>query len=469
VRFLGATIACVSLVTTAACSELAVREAEPLRFEGDVARVVEGCAACHAEGGIEPRLEGYRDLFACTEDGRRWTEPGRPDTPLLRATYDRDHEGLDPEAIARLASWVVRYRMLYASDIAHPAGFAARGTPVFHGDLLRADGYRGIEDCNRCHAVPRDRGGAVPCATCHVSSFDRCDACHGGEGDPRPRCGDRAGAHRIHADSGNSGLYPTVDCATCHVVPERLDAPGHVGDGSPRAEVSFDRARDPTASYDASDSSCAGSSCHAGTRVEWSKTSTSSGGCARCHEDPPPSHASRDCARCHVTASHLDLRVQVGSGCQDCHQETEGAHRAHVTPNVFSAAIGCDRCHEVPRDRDDPGHIDSDLPAEVKLAGWDSAARRCTDVCHGDRASPEWRRDAETVACGDCHSLPPITVRGGRGVHLPTGEAPCGSCHRTPAGEPITSGTGAITEAGRAVHVNGQVDLDDQLEEEGGP
>ena len=197
--------------------------------------------------------------------------------------------------------------------------------------------------------------------------------------------------------------------------------------------------------------------------------------CDRCHGDPPEGHVSSDCASCHPSDTHIDGAIDVGVECTDCHGTVpdSGAHRAHLTPGDFADAFDCVDCHAVPSERDAPGHIDSDRPAELTFttsvatgrttASWDGA--RCSDVgCHGggfdapSNLTPVWTETA-TVACGDCHGLPPLAVRGGESYHYPTGSEDCGGCHAGPDRVPITIGTSSIAPEGRARHIDGCVDL----------
>ena len=62
----------------------------------------------------------------------------------------------------------------------------------------------------------------------------------------------------------------------------------------------------------------------------------------------------------------------------------------HLDSSKWHKRIECATCHTVPQEIGDPGHIDTELPAEVKLAGigdggtWDRAAQTCTNTyCHG--------------------------------------------------------------------------------------
>jgi predicted CxxxxCH...CXXCH cytochrome family protein len=116
----------------------------------------------------------------------------------------------------------------------------------------------------------------------------------------------------------------------------------------------------------------------------------------------------------------------------------------------------------VPAGINDQGHIDSDLPAELRwgsLAGngaWDGA--RCSNTyCHGgpsgpltggNATSPQWTRvDGTQTQCGSCHGAPPPPPH-------PSGND-CGQCHPT-----MTPGAGLVI-AYPALHIDGTVDVSD--------
>lgn len=473
------------------CTTFEERPEATTKWDGDVEALLSVCEDCH-------QVKGYASLMRCKEDGSPWVRPGDPESVLLKALDRPDHAGfLDESARRRVERWIVEDGAIFRSDLAHPAGFAAPASSSFHGAALRADGHRALiaGECARCHDRPPELGGATPCESCHAVAFtgDRCDGCHG-DGDPLPRVDpcdtpDRraaVGAHGLHTDPSRDPAFPAIPCDTCHQVPESLDSPGHLQDGSSRAEVTFARDWLAGATWDPATRTCGNIRCHAGRSVVW--TDAPSGEtCDRCHGAPPPDHVSDRCSFCHaaafdadgmvVGARHLDGEVQTGSACGDCHQQRPetGGHAVHLKAGPFTTPAACSDCHVVPTDRDDPGHIDSDLPAEVTLVGLRATAGelspvfergRCSNVaCHGAHLEDGAARtgdwvDPGTLACGDCHGLPPVVVRGGAARHLPTGPAECGVCHRTEAGAPITAGTSSITAAGRTAHIDGCVDLE---------
>ena len=123
--------------------------------------------------------------------------------------------------------------------------------------------------------------------------------------------------------------------------------------------------------------------------------------------------------------------------------------------------VECEDCHVVPTELLTPGHIDTDLPAELTwsvLALSDGAVpafdgTRCGGAyCHGatlfdgggSNTSPTWTRvDGTEAACGACHDLPP------GGDHPPL--AQCEMCH----GEVVGPG---FTFVAPELHIDGIVE-----------
>lgn len=481
----------------------------PTRWVGDVEALLEVCLPCHADGGSAPRLDRFEGLAACREDGTGWLRPGDPDSPLLTVLTRADHRDLlTAQAQSKLRAWVVDGRGVFRSAIAHPPGFAIGDNPDSHLHVLRAANYVPMLDpsdeqaCASCHGVPRELGGAVACTTCHPKTLNACDACHGADGDPRPRklpCGgdpqsDPVGAHAVHGASTRLEL-PDVACESCHVVPKTVAAEGHLADGVARAEVRFDPTENPEAIWDASAGTCSDVACHAGKQKTWTRTASVSPRCDTCHGDPPEGHANNRCPTCHINAftngrvrvdRHLDDRREVPTDCDACHGDgpppglggMAGAHQAHFTASEFRGPVACNDCHLVPTMRDEAGHIDTDLPVEVVLgsdaatgggtvpAMYDPATQTCQTACHGASfdamvsASPPWQ-SVESPQCGDCHGLPPTLVRDGADMHPPSGLADCGACHRDDRREPATDPAWNLTPGGLTVHINGCVNLVD--------
>jgi len=122
-----------------------------------------------------------------------------------------------------------------------------------------------------------------------------------------------------------------------------------------------------------------------------------------------------------------------------------GAHEAHLSGNDWSRPIACADCHAVPGAVDDPGHIDSEYPAEVHFPAvarafeaepsFDAETGQCKNTfCHGGSfvghrpsggavVEPVWNdTDPAIASCDGCHGLPPP---------LPHPEADaCSDCHQ---------------------------------------
>jgi len=141
--------------------------------------------------------------------------------------------------------------------------------------------------------------------------------------------------------------------------------------------------------------------------------------CLTCHPNTP-----EDCTTCHGGAI-----AGLAAPPPDIDREFEttargvGAHAQHLQEGPLRVAIPCTSCHVVPDSLYAPGHVDSDLPAEVKFSGlavadsaqpvWDG--QKCSNVyCHGNFKlghkdnAPTWTIvNGTQAACGTCHGLPP--------------------------------------------------------------
>ncbi|HEY3452944.1 MAG TPA: CxxxxCH/CxxCH domain-containing protein [Myxococcales bacterium] len=315
----------------------------------------------------------------------------------------------------------------------------------------------------------------------------RCDACHGDPAtglaappraiDPKKTTLDpEVGAHRLHVVDGlvRKGLA----CAECHPMPATLEAPGHIDLATPEhpadpADVTWGTlatTQGQTPSWDRSAATCSSVYCHGvtlagGTRTRprwtyaeppaWTREQTSET-CRGCHGNPPPPPhpASGRCSNCHQRTVrpdgtidlegglHVDGIVEVGGTCNACHgsdlnpapptdlagrsdtaERGVGAHQQHLSDSAIRKAVACEECHRVPADVGDPGHMDTDLPAELtwgplatsggQAPAWDGAT--CSAVyCHGSTLSggrataPKWTQvDGSQAVCDSCHGNPP--------------------------------------------------------------
>lgn len=163
--------------------------------------------------------------------------------------------------------------------------------------------------------------------------------------------------------------------------------------------------------------------------------------CTNCHTQSAGPEA---CNTCHgdfndpsVIAPPEDVNGNTGSN-----QLGVGAHFKHLFANEIGSEIICSTCHKVPKTYLDAGHVDSELPAEVKFSGlatmnistnatYDHSTGTCSNVyCHGNW---EFLKDSSEIKfvytsdkmvgknvsvifnevngtqaeCGSCHGLPP--------------------------------------------------------------
>lgn len=376
----------------------------------------------------------------------------------------------------------------------HRAGVLDPSSADFHGRELARHGHD-LALCTKCHGDDYAGGRAgVSCLDCHLERPDACATCHGD--------GPISGAHAVHQQAGNA-------CTECHVVPSRWDDEGHVRRAGaadpPPAEVVFgplasqtiaaaDRAGPPLyANERCSNVYCHGAVLRAGggTTTEPTWAATPAGGCDKCHATPPPSHVQTECATCHRAATHLDGKLDVGTGCNDCHRATPifadlsgsttsfaaGAHQAHITGRRrLRGPLACSDCHAAPATVAAPGHLDSLLPAEVfppgssalaradgAMPSWNRQTATCAGTyCHGNGIylladpvagtlrSPNWTAGESQVYCGSCHGVPPTT----HDPALTLGD--CARCH------PSVDGSGApiVIDQGGAItslHIDGVV------------
>jgi predicted CxxxxCH...CXXCH cytochrome family protein len=343
-------------------------------------------------------------------------------------------------------------------------------------------------NCSGCHTetVDADRNiidpskhlngtvdvGALTCHTCHGSATsDAPPQDTSGNTDPSSP---GVGAHQAHL---NGSIGRAVECTACHVRPDTVDATGHLGDGTPGAELTFSGLAlngGATPSYDRTTHTCTGTYCHGpvspATSVSPMWTTSDAPTCTTCHGAPPafPHPQMQNCSLCHsetVDASmqildltkHIDGTVEVTlpTACNGCHGSATsnappqdvagetatsargvGAHQTHLSPS-FSRPVACNECHVVPTGVFDPGHFDSDRPAELTFSGVAVTAgtpafdgTTCTNAyCHGatfpsggSNPEPMWT-ETNQAPCGGCHGLPPPPP------HPTLGTLTCTDCH----------------------------------------
>jgi predicted CxxxxCH...CXXCH cytochrome family protein len=373
----------------------------------------------------------------------------------------------------------------------HPQGIVDPSSDQWHGKLLRDARYAPMIDandpnaCGRCHdgAPAKPAGvtfaapGAPACTTCHSQPAGvlDCSTCHDVS---------KTGAHAAHV-SPSPSRATGLACGTCHPTPGPDIFGGMHVDG--QVEVIFDTALvAPEASYSRDQGTCA-VSCHdrggARPRLAWSERGPLS--CGDCHRSPPAGHFVGACTGCHREANaegtaltlgplHVNGKVDLGDGsgkCGACHGRTDddpwpttGAHASHEAPSL-AAPFECTSCHRVPRTLLEVGHLDGVVEVTFGVhavdrgasPSWDGAT--CTSVaCHGANlvdppaVVPTWKDTSGAArACGACHGIPPTQ-------HSPSKQCGRAECHGSEV-VPDAQGAPTITASGKALHVNGVIDL----------
>lgn len=459
------------------------------------------CASCHR--GDAPaggwRATSYVDAVGCVaSDGAPATDADR--APILRVLAGTHAGRLTDDERRVLERWIAAGAPAFRGGV-HAASFVDPRSEGSHGRFLRARRWAPMLDpgdpdaCGRCHeGAPNHVAGALPapratsCQSCHTQPEGplACGTCHGDgprAAPPRDACffpGSAPGfAHAAHVDP-SAAKQEGLSCATCHPTPAGPgDFGGAHGDGA--VQVRLAAIAGPLARFDAATKTCT-TRCHAGPGASrpspvWTDPKPST--CDACHGAPPPSHPKGRCSLCHAevddtgtklvsTKLHLDGRVEVGDGtgkCGSCHGKGDdpwprtGAHGTHASP-LNAASVACAGCHVVPG----PGaaHPAGRGFAAVRFAGlaakggakpsWEAATKTCGGTyCHagvsgGSKPAPTWL-DPTGAGCGTCHGLPPSAP------HVASTACGTGTCH----GGVVSASM--ITAKGKAVHVDGTIDL----------
>lgn len=481
-------------------------------YEGDIAELLRArCARCHGADDAREhyRVDSYASVLSCpdTSPALRAIDDG-PDGPALLAALERsDHaQILDASERARLERWLQTGAGLRHSAV-HSAQILSSRSPQWHGKLASVDRYGPLlraehaAACGRCHAgapvrpaeVKHAAPNATACTACHdqPEGVLACGTCHG-DGrarayPPRDPClfgAKTPDAHRAHLESGRSTARELA-CTTCHPAADG-GLSGQHANGV--VDVVFDaELAGPDARYDASAGQCS-VACHTRGGALEKPTFRDPGPltCNDCHRSPPERHYGGACSQCHpgVNASgnelsdtrlHLNGRVDLGDAsgtCSACHGKDgdpmprTASHLLHRN-TLLTRPIACNECHVVPEDVNSAGHLDQGdvTPADVTFGPRARAReqepsydeRGCRQVaCHGS-GLPErieralaWEAPA-SAQCGGCHGTPPKLD------HPAAGSCAAAQCHGsevTLAGEPP-----AITELGRAQHIDGEIDV----------
>jgi predicted CxxxxCH...CXXCH cytochrome family protein len=161
---------------------------------------------------------------------------------------------------------------------------------------------------------------------------------------------------------------------------------------------------------------------------------------------------------CHGSGANPAPPVDL-AGNMDTRATGVGAHRSHLGTSDWRNEITCDACHNVPLTQDSPGHMDSELPAELLTTGflqdttWDG--KTCSNnYCHGStltggvKTEPLWTVvDGSAGGCGSCHGVPPPEPH-------PAG-TDCGKCH------PTMNPGDEFVIAYPALHINGILEVNE--------
>lgn len=496
-----------ALATLLGCREPRAEGARALTYDALEPLLQGACAPCHGPARAEAGFQttSYYAVLGCTASGAPAVRPMDARAPIIAVLARADHAALlTSEERERLLAWVVagapgREGSVHGGDILDPR------SEGWHGKLAGADGFASLRDaesdtaCGRCHdgAPVRPLGvrfaapGAPACTSCHDASLGvlACPTCHGAElGAHPPRDGcyfaDRkVDAHAAHVSAARFRQTP-FDCATCHPAPAPELLAGAHANG--KVDLQFSGLAGGAARYDAESGSCS-VACHqrGGEHPLPSWSAALALDCNSCHLTPPRDHYPGVCARCHTemdesgsalraSALHLNGVVDVGSGdgsCGACHGEQgdpwprDTVHRAH-RDTALTTAIDCASCHQVPPQIAAPGHLDGRVDVRFTgralLAGlpalYDASDQSCRNVaCHAASltsapAAPQWTLGALAGdGCGSCHGAPPPPPH----VQQPG----CGGalCH----GAEVAGGapTRSITASGRALHIDGKVEV----------
>ena len=203
--------------------------------------------------------------------------------------------------------------------------------------------------------------------------------------------------------------------------------------------------------------------------------------CLTCHTQPEGPEA---CNTCHGDFNDLNRIAPP----RDTRKNTStnfvgvGAHVKHLYTNQRGKDIPCETCHKVPQEVYEPGHVDTDLPAEIIFdeiavknlginSSYDANTATCSNTyCHGNweffkdssanqfaytsdkmtgnNLSVIWNVvDGTQAECGSCHNLPPDG-------HISAQLSACGGCHSG-----IVDPNGEIVDSLRFKHINGEINV----------
>ncbi len=346
--------------------------------------------------------------------------------------------------------------------------------------------------CAGCHLAPPN---VTSTGKIHPKS-DVCGDCHSTTVDANKKLVSGG----THMDGKVEVVVATApsSCTGCHAAPPKTTAAG-------KPHPQSDKCSDCHAASIDADKHVVSGGTHMDGKVE---VAIGPGTCTLCHEAPPKKTAGglphpqtvSDCSKCHATAidanktpilggTHYNGKVDTKypDNCYTCHGTEAskgapapdttgksdpslpmvGAHAAHLNGKQFSAGgITCETCHKLPATVDAPGHFQGEntvfFPSGLATyfaskANYDQKSQTCSQVyCHGatqdGAAKPAvtWT-GVDSVACGDCHGLPPSILAGHPFVGG-NGTKSCAACHTK-----TMNADGTLNVKG-GYHVNGWVD-----------
>lgn len=201
--------------------------------------------------------------------------------------------------------------------------------------------------------------------------------------------------------------------------------------------------------------------------------------CQTCHA---VNAGPENCSTCHGSAGSPAPPEDI-DGNTTTAAPGVGAHQRHLNGGTLSSRVWCYDCHKVPPAVYTAGHVDSDLPAEVPMAGalartqsagvipepvYDYESLTCGNTyCHGNwnldsatsaypfiyvagsmsgkNSTPLWTGGSGETTCGSCHGLPPA---GHRFFEM----TECANCHIG-----VVDREGKIAD--RSLHMNGRINF----------
>jgi len=301
-----------------------------------------------------------------------------------------------------------------------------------------------------CHGSTLTGGSNTAPSWVGGASEAACGTCHGASASAPPT----AGSHTKHASSASGNL--NLACTKCHA---------SVTDGSHvNGSVAWD--------LDDTDTRIGASATYRGSNAGQTgqlAPSASYGSCSNiyCHSDVQPNGGtgsptyasvawggSVTCSSCHVdmstspsaTGSHIKHAQTQGYACSVCHSGAGSGTTLHADYNIDVAFSGIAAGGSYSQSPNPPGN------------GYGT----CSSVyCHsdgkGNYQTPTW---GGTVACGDCHTVPPTT--GAHAVHFggTTAEAAYGDDGRLSTTSAYKFNCGNCHPLDSANHGNGTVEIE---------